>query len=409
MIKRSDTTTTRDGLGLLALLAVVLAFLAVLAALPRALQGQAQELDSRWLAWSGCWELVGAPGEEVVCVRPGAQEASVRLVSSREGAEDRVIVADGTPRPVSQAGCEGTETARFSNDGRRIYVEAEYTCDGGAVQSGSGVIAMVNEDEWVDIRSLAQDGEQVAWVQRYVTATPAALQAAGEVDLLTPQVQMARRLAARAPNLHTLVDVTGNVDGRAASAWILETGYGFDDLNGETLVALADAGVEPEVIDMAVAVSNPDYFNVGPSGDLYEQEAVRERGYVASAGYDPFDRRRSRYGAWSPWGFLYSPYAYYGYSPYYGGGYGYYGGYYGYRPTVLVVTPRTTRNNGGRAIAGRGYTRGSSSPGTGQGYVPSRGSQGSAGAASAGSGSRGSSGSSTGRKAKPRGGGGGGL
>ncbi|UCC25108.1 MAG: hypothetical protein JSU98_15485 [Gemmatimonadales bacterium] len=412
MINRSETTT-REGLGLLALLVTVLGFLALLSLVPGAVH--AQDLDARWLPWSGCWELVGSGAEgDVVCVRPHEDEGAVSLVSSREEVSDRVIRADGVARPVEQAGCEGTERAWFSDDGRRIYVESAFQCEGSVAQSGSGLIAMVAEDEWVDIRSLSQDGEEVAWVQRYVQATPAAVQAAGETDLLLPQVALARRLAARAPSIRTLADVSRSVDGRVASAWIVESGHPFEGLDGETLIAMADAGVDSDVIDMAIAVSNPQYFNVGAAGEVSEQQA-RSRGYVGSYGYQGY--LGSRYGSpYSPWGYLYRPYGYYGYGSFYNPWGGYYGGYYGYgyggyRPSVLVVSRRTGDNNGGRAVAGQGYRSGRSGspPSASQGYRPPRSSGARPSGGYTGSGSRGttSSGGSTGtRTAKPRGGGG---
>ncbi len=411
MIKRSQKTTL-EGLGLFALLLTVLGFLAVLAVLPRAVQ--AQELDSRWLAWSGCWEVVGAGGEgDVVCVRAHEGEAAVSLVSSQEGVADQVIRADGVERPVEQTGCEGVERAWFSDDGRRIYIRSEFQCQGGTAQTGSGVIAMVAEDEWVDIRTLSQDGEEVAWVQRYVQATPAAVQAAGETDLLLPEVALARRLAARVPSIQALADVSRSVDSRAASAWIVETGHPFEGLDGETLVAMADAGVDPAVIDMAVAVSNPQAFNIGAAGELSQESQARSRGYVGSYGYQPYYGRQywSPYGnVLSPWSYMYGRYGYYGYNSYYNPWYGGYSGYGygGYSPTVLVVSRRTNDNRGGRAIAGRGYSSGRSSPpSASQGYRPPRSSGGasSSGGYSGGSTSRGSTGSSTGRTAKPRGGG----
>ncbi|HSG49108.1 MAG TPA: hypothetical protein VLA43_14910, partial [Longimicrobiales bacterium] len=345
---------------------------------------QAQDVDSRWLPWVGCWEVLSMGAEaQVVCIQPHEDDAAVAMNYADPDVEDLVLHADGTPRQVTQAGCEGEETATFSPDGRRIYIDARYVCDGGAEQVGTGLISMISEDEWIEIRSLSVDGEEVAWVQRYIQATPAAVQAAGETDLVNPDVIVARRLAARAPTLQTLAEVAFAVDAKVASAWIVESGYPFK-LNGRQLLALADAGVEPEVIDVAVAVSNPDRFNIGPSGDPTRQaREARTRGPVGSYGFVPyFGRRFYNYGSvYSPWGFMYSPF---GYNSYYDPYYAYNYGYGGYRPTYLVVTPRSGGDSGGRAVAGQGYTRGrgTSAPSSSQrGWEPPR--------------SRGSSGGST--------------
>lgn len=414
MTKRIEETAPRGGLGVLTFVGGLLALVAALAVLPSLLS--AQQVDSRWLPWIGCWQVADAGVDQVLCIEPGDDAGAVRMDYSGEDVEDQLFRANGEPVQVSQAGCQGEERASFSPDGRRIYITASYLCDGGTVQSGTGLITMVAEDEWVEIRSLAVDGEHVAWVQRYVQATPAAVQAAGERDLVTPDILVARRLASRPPTLSVLAEVARGVDAKVASAWIVESGYPFQ-LNGEQLVALADAGVDPEVIDVAVAVSNPRHFNLGPAGDpTREDNVARPRGVVGSFGYTPyFGRRYFGYGQfYSPWGYLaYSPY---GYDPfYYGYGYGYSPySYGGYRPAYIVVTRNTgtgyvSDRGTGRAVAGRGYTRtrsgGSNPPSGSSGYSPPRSSS---GGSSAGTTSSGGGSSSTGtRTAKPRSGGGG--
>lgn len=382
--------------------------LALLAAAPAS--AQLQDVDSRWLPWMGCWEVLSMGAEaQVVCIQPHEDAEAVAMNYADPEVEDMVLHADGQPRQVTQAGCQGEETATFSPDGRRIYIDAKYTCDSGTEQTGTGLLSMISEDEWIEIRSISVDGEEVAWVQRYIQATPAAVQAAGETDLVSPDVIMARRLASRPPTLQTLAEVAFAVDAKVASAWIVESGYPFK-LNGKQLVALADAGVEPEVIDVAVAVSNPDRFNIGAGGDPMRQaREARDRGPVASYGYMPyFGRRFYNYGSvYSPWGFMYSPF---GYNPYYDPYYSYNYGYGGYRPTYLVVTPRGSGDSGGRAVAGQGYTRGrgSSAPSSSQrGWEPPRSRGSSGGSTSTGTTSGGSSSDPPPRTAKPRGGGGG--
>ena len=87
-------------------------------------------------------------------------------------------------------------------------------------------------------------------------------------------------------------------------------------VNGDQLVALADAGVEADVLDVLVAMSNPRHFNIAPGGDPSRVEGMaRPRGVVSSLGYTPyFGRRWSRMSAfgfyYSPWGYLYSPFSY---------------------------------------------------------------------------------------------------
>jgi hypothetical protein len=387
---------------------------------------QAQEVDRRWLPFTGCWEVVAdQETSDVVCVDPGDTPSEVRLVHSTEGMADQIIRADGQPRPVSQNGCQGTEWARFSPMGTRVYTEGEYTCDDGTQQRSTGVITMVAPDEWVDIRSLEMDGERVAWVQRYVVGTPRVAGADEARQPVSPQVSLSRKLAARTPDVDDLMDVSRNVDAEVARTWVATLGQPFD-LDGKTLLALDEAGVDSEVIDVAVAVSNPQYFRVGAEGALSSRERTADRSAYAagSAGfYGGCSLRRSWY--YTPWGGAYSCAALFGYgypyssfySPYgYGWG-GYYGGgYWGGGPTVIVVDPDNGYGSGGRAVAGRGYRGPRSNNGpSGSSWTPPRSSGQSGGVRSGGAagGSRGGaattrSGGGT-RKAKPRGGGGGGI
>lgn len=199
-------------------------------------------------------------------------------------------------------------------------------------------------------------------------------------------------------------EAAGRVDARAVEAWVA-TNETELEISGSELVRLADAGVPESVIDVMVAVSYPDRFVLAPEGAPTERtEGVYATGY-RGAGY--------RYGfrsyLWAPY---YPPvgFGYYGYSPfgYYGFGWGgYYGGYYGYRPATVIVRP-VDPGPRGRMVPGRGYTRGSSSAGSGgatprssAGPAPSSSRGGGSGVRSGGGSSR-SSGSS-GRTARPRG------
>ena len=53
-----------------------------------------------------------------------------------------LVRADGEPRASTREGCTGTEGARFSEDGRRIYLEADHDCEGVARQRTTGVLTM---------------------------------------------------------------------------------------------------------------------------------------------------------------------------------------------------------------------------------------------------------------------------
>jgi hypothetical protein len=368
----------------------------------------AQDVDSRWLPWLGCWEAAEA-GEEtpLLCVRPASEGNGVEFVTwtGTEMSPPEAILADGVPRNAEREDCVGMEEARFSDDGHRIYLKSEYVCEGGVEQKASGILAMVNPMEWVDIKAV--DGNP--WVLKYRLARTSRVEEAGVENVVAPRaslVKSARLAASHRLTEEDVLEAVEHVDAAAVEALIVERGDPFA-INAELLVRLDDAGVPDRVIDVMVAVSFPDRFAIksGPMpveelADEADYNQPRRRFYMASGFYSPF---------WGGYGYYPRSYGlgwydYYGYGGLGYGGYGWGGwGYpgYGYYPRTVVVTPRT--GSSGRMIKGQGYTRG------GSGYT--RGTarpRGSSRATSGGSRSGASAGvrSSGGRTAKPRGGGG---
>lgn len=364
----------------------------------------AQNMDARWLPWLGCWEATQA-GEEapLVCVRPAARGEGVEFVTwmGAEMTSTETILADGMARNAEREDCQGMEEAGFSSDGQRVYLESNYLCEGGIERGSSGIMAMVNPMEWVDIKTV--DG--APWVLRYRLARASRIQEAGMENVVADrasEVKAARIAASARLTEEDVIEAVGRADAKAVEALIVERGDAFA-VNADMLIRLDDAGVPGSVIDLMVAVSYPDRFAVkaGPMEvEEYQDEAEfgpRRRVYMAGGFYDPW---------WGGSWFGYSPY-YYGYGYGYGGWYGGYGyGYPYYRPTTIVVTPRSS---GARMIRGQGATRGGAGSGYTGGTARPRGSVGSGGGtrSTASPGVRSSGGSSAGRTAKPRGGGGG--
>ena len=370
----------------------------------------AQDMDSRWLPWLGCWEAAdGGEDTPLICVRPAAQGEGVEFVSWSDGSvtSTETILADGIPKSADREDCRGIEEARFSDDGRRVYLKSDYVCEGGVERGASGILAIVNPMEWIDIKAV--DG--TPWVLRYRLARSSRVEEAGMESVLASRAASVKgaRIAASARLTESdLIEAAGKVDAVALEALIVERGDPFA-VSADMLIRLADAGVPESVIDLAVAVSFPDRFSV-KAGPYPVEE------FESDPGYAP---RRSLYmagGFFSPWSMGYG----YGYSPYFYGGYGYggfgYSGYYGgyggygygypyYQPRPIVVQPR---RSGGSMIKGQGYTRGGSGSGYPSGVARPRGSSGGSGSATSSPGVRSSGGSSSsaGRTAKPRGGGG---
>lgn len=374
--------------------------------------GAAQQMDSRWLPWTGCWEATGDTGgpvdDTMLCIRPATDGTGIQMLhvtpDGRVTARDD-FTADGTRLETSREGCDGWRTGEFSSDASRVYVQTEQVCEGGVRRSSRGVFSMATPYEWVDVESVDVAGEASAWAMHYRLVSDDRAQAAGFGDLMDTRqmaVRSARIAAAREPDVDDVLDVNEHVGPEAVQAWVVEMDARFD-LDARTLEEMADAGIPGNVIDIVVAVSYPAHFQVDREARVTEVEPeVADRysdRYPYGRFYDPF--------YWDPFYYGYSPFSYrYGY----GFGYGGYGGYY--VPTVIRVEPRDS-GGGGRVVNGRGWTRGrgSGSSSSGSGRVGPRGGTSTGGAVGSSGGastSGGSSGRSTGRTAKPRGGGGGG-
>ena len=408
--------------------------------------------ESSWLAWIGCWEGSAEVGGDeaasfVVCFRPLTTGGGVEIRTYTDGdlVSTEQMIADGAAHAVEEGGCTGERTARWSSDGARVFLSSELSCGGGITRGTRGLLSILPGGEaWVEVQSVrAGDGSPLVGIRTFVPAPEDAL-AAGPILDPTAGIEIAvataRSQAAGALTPDALVEIVGQTGSDVTNAFLIERGEPFG-LDRASLVALAARGVPGEVVDVMVAVSYPERFQVAAGEDIAELSPERETGGPAAApGAWP---RRRWFRGYSPWGLGYDPYwdpffssSYrlryggygYGYGPYgYGGGYGYGYGPYGYgglggtyrAPSLVVIQPptvtdRTTlsRNRGVvRSGDGGGPSRDSGlsrSPGSGGGaaHAAPRSSGGSSPARAAPSSSRspagGGGGSGNVRRARPR-------
>lgn len=374
--------------------------------LATALPVHAQIDDTRWLPFIGCWEPAGESAEAgLLCFRPSDGGVEMTSVLAGEVVATEQLVSDGQRRAVVAEGCDGWESVSFSEDGRRAFTSTELTCADGT-RSGTGVMAMVAPNRWVDVRSIDVQGEKVAWVQVYVLVGFDRLNEAGVFDpqaAFATSVRPARLAASREIDIDDVIEAVDRMDTEAVVAWIASQRDPFD-IDGAEIIRLADSGVPESVIDVVVAVSYPDRFVVAAEQAIARTDprlASRRIGfgYGSYMMWNPFYGYGSRYSVYGYGSYGYGGYGYGGYGPTYGG--------YGYVPATVTIERRPS---GGRVINGRGYSRGSAGDGRvaatrggtfggGGGWSGSSG-----GGGSRASGSSGSSGSSSGRTAKPRGG-----
>jgi hypothetical protein len=412
--------------------------LLVLTALLPAGRVTAQESgDPRWLPWLGCWQpiengVVAAGEEEAAapqayfCVRPSVGGVEIATVVDGAAVSSRTMVADGARHEVSEEGCRGWQSARWSEDGQRLFVSSEVLCEGGVTRTASGLMAMVSPSEWIDAHAIGMGSDRTPRAVRYRPAPTTVAEQAG-FDLQTVRygfIADARRLAASPLSVEDVTEATEQVDALAVEAFLFERAEGFE-LDAARITELADAGVPENVIDLMVALSYPARFSMNReamSGEFRPEEVRPDRyapGYYGRDRYWDYCYGRGFYSYCSPYGYMPLGWSYGYYNPYFYGGYGY-GGYgWGYGRPVIVVGPGgEVGTPAGRAVKGKGYTRtdrgtalsgGSSSGRSAAGSGSSGGSVGRSGGSSGGtaSGSTGSTGSSSsgGRTAKRRGGG----
>jgi hypothetical protein len=310
--------------------------------------------DARWLAWYGCWEVAGAEAGEaselLVCFDPMDRgvEITTRVDGEVVGVER--MIADGSPSPIEEGGCVGERTADWSSDGARVFIRSEMRCGEEMTRGTRGVMAMSPDGEgWLEVHSVrAGAREPVLGVQRFVPAIPTTLQAhaveePGREHELA--VRTARAAATARMDLDDVVEVVEEANADVARALVAEMGQPFR-LDARALRDARDRGMPADVIDVVVAVTYPERFEIaGASWEATEAAPVRpapryERA-VAPWGYGPRLSRLSwyysPYYAWSPWGF----------DPYWHGVWG--------TPRVIVVQP-SVRDRQARVNPLTGYT-----------------------------------------------------
>ena len=427
---------------------VLLAMLAPLAAVLPAKGAPPAAQESTWLAWIGCWEGSSEVGGDdratfVVCFRPLTTGSGVEIRTYTDGAlvSTEPMIADGAPHAVEDGGCTGERTANWSRDGARVFLSSELDCGGGVMRNTRGLLSVLPEGGgWVEVQSVrAGDGSPLVGIRTFVPASDDVISRGPILDPsagLELAVATARSQAGGPLTPDALVEIVERTGADVTNAYLIERGEPFG-LDGERLLALSGRGVPGEVVDVMVAVSYPERFQVSGGGEESgEITPVARPAGAAPAGGSAWPRRRSFRG-YSPWGLGYDPYwdpyrssSYrFGYGSYgyryggLGGAYGYgYGGLGGvYRaPTLVFIEPPTVTDRATLSRNGGVVRRGATSSGSDSGASRSpprtsgasraapRSSGQSSPARAAPSASRGSSGSGGGgssgnvRRARPR-------
>ena len=327
-------------------------------------------LDSPWLPWLGCWELVDderrdplvgesdptngqdVPTRGLVCVHPSPDDQGV-TVTSINGTEvflEETLIADGERNPSSKGNCAGWQETEWSADQRRLFSTSELTC-GTRLLKVSGLSMMVHRHKWVEIQVVDSDAGRAVVVRRYRPADDWNVLSAGVTPLAEDLALASSRARFRISDpldADAVIETAQNVAPEAVEAAVVEHEEGFE-LDATTLVKLDEAGVRPGLIDLMVAFSYPEQFEIG--------SGASDDGPGASFPTAIFLGGVPTYGSRVPYTYT-NPYyitpfgASYWYTP------GYWYSRYNRVPNYRLVTPTPSRGvSVGRVVGGRGYTQ----------------------------------------------------
>lgn len=136
----------------------------------------AQTTESRWQPWLGCWVPEAAPAVtdseasrfagQLVCVIPtGSQDGVdvVNITGNRISSHIR-LAATGNRTTRAVADCSGWERGDWSADNRRIMLESEFDCANGVKRRESGLMAMSQKGEWVQVQFVSADLNDAVYV-----------------------------------------------------------------------------------------------------------------------------------------------------------------------------------------------------------------------------------------------------
>lgn len=325
--------------------------------------------DTRWSAFLGCWRAVDDPAGTGarVCVSPAKDGVTVATIVGGQRVANDSRIADGTPRAVDTDGCRGTESARWSVRGQRLYRKATIACDGGAPRTLSTASFFVAGPTWVDVETVEHDGETSVRVSRLVRAA---------IQTLPDGSSVARPTGARGPSAESManftvddvIELSAALPADGVQAAIAEAPAPFR-LNAKALAAMAEAGVGDRVIDLMVGVTWPAKFQV--------ERAIGGGGWAGAGGginamadpfFSPIVGPAALFNCYQAYGWAASSYwgncagldpRMYALFP------GYYNGYWGpFGPDWVVTQPPVVGGGAppqvigeGRVVNGRGYTQ----------------------------------------------------
>jgi hypothetical protein len=325
-------------------------------------RAQNTTIDSRWLAYLGCWEALDTPS--TLCLIPSADTSAVDLVTIKNGqvVTAEQILATGARVETARTECTGWHSAEWSAVSDRLYLRSEETCPGWGTRTGTGVIALSRDGQLLYIQGSTVGLRAGVRAQRYreiTTTVDLPSEVRDALDALRPDLtaSMQARAAATAPlAIEDLVEATRQLDVDVVEAWLVERSGSFT-LDAARLTTLAKAGVPSRITDLMIALSYPKMFAINATSHQGERRVITDESYAGGASYPLTPSYGDCLTAYPPFG--YSSYYCDGFAGLYPYGYSWFP--YNY-PLAIVYTGGSSGGVGGtthgRVVNGRGYEEG---------------------------------------------------
>jgi hypothetical protein len=314
-----------------------------------------QTVDTRWYPWLGCWQAdsdavaANRAGARYTCIVPTAHPTAVDVVSligASIVSRSRIDV-NGRSHAIDEGGCQGDETATWSDTRHRLYLRSNYSCS-GVEGTSTRMFAIASGGDWLEVETVRAGGGSVDHVTRRHDAGVPADAPAEIARLLAGRslaVSTARAAAAAPISAADVIEAVHSVDAGTVRSWLVASNAHVQ-LTGADAQALMHADVPTSVMQAMMGETNAaasDADDANRRADEYLRSTSMAASGIAAQGEAPQPAVGgvicNAAGCYTPMGNAYSPYNGYSYSPY--GAYPYpvtpyYGGY-GFGAPIVIV------------------------------------------------------------------------
>ena len=321
-----------------------------------------QNSDPRWLPWVGCWtfDSPGPNNSGRLCTTliPAGLRIEGETSGQKPSAAEELLLADGRRHEFQNAGCKGWREIEFSEDGHRYFTRSSLSCEDGTERVVQGINFFSGSGQWVEVQLLQLGQDRKIWVRRYSSAPDERDSASAGSTSPTAPAQSARISAGAPMTARAIVEAVKKSDIELIEAMLVESRTQIP-VGSKFLKELAKNGVPGRIVDLLVALANPDRFTVRRND--YASASVVPRGSSASGDsggylgsyYSPVLGYPIIYG-WYPYGL----YGYGSYQPwYYGQSYWYYDPWYWHPSGGGSGSGGGVTRRGGYVDADRGYVQ----------------------------------------------------